>query len=655
MSVQRAWALSALAFAFACFAVYTGVILLSTPESELNAFFTRWFYQGLILASVVFTGARAIAIKRDRVAWALIALSLACWSFAEIYYIAVLPEEYPSIADLGWLAFYPLIYVGIVLLLRRRARSITGTLWLDGATASVAAAALGAAVLVELVLRTTEGSLSAVATNLAYPLGDILLLSAVFGVFSLAGWRLERRWLVLGVGVVAMAIADSIYLFQVDTYQEGVAYDPLWPASALLIATAAWLDNRHERDFALEGRPLLAVPAACALLATGILVHDHFDRTNLLAIGLATAALLLVVVRLAVTFRENRRLFQLTKYESVTDALTGLANRRKLMADLDSRLSEEHPRPALLMIFDLDGFKGYNDMFGHPAGDTLLARLGSRLAAVPGPDGAAYRLGGDEFCLIAPARDGDTERLIDQSCIALTEHGEGFDIGTSFGAVHLPEEAVESRQALQLADERLYAQKHMRRAETDRTVQSLLSALSDHEPELLGHLEGVAAPAVEIGEKLGLRGDELVELARAARLHDVGKIAVPDEILRKPGPLDEREWEFIRQHTIVGERILRASPTLREVATIVRSTHERWDGTGYPDELAGDEIPLAARIILACDAYDAMTSSRNYARELSPEEALEELESGAGTQFDPTVVRVLLAHVRDRLEAERAA
>jgi len=168
------------------------------------------------------------------------------------------------------------------------------------------------------------------------------------------------------------------------------------------------------------------------------------------------------------------------------------------------------------------------------------------------------------------------------------------------------------------------------------------------------HLEGVTALA-EIGEKLGLRRDELAGLTRAARLHDIGKLAVPDEILRKPGPLDEREWEFIRQHTVVGERILRASPTLRDVASIVRSTHENWDGTGYPDGLAREEIPLAARIIFACDAYDAMTGTRRYGPTLTHEEALEEIERGAGTQFDPTVARVLVAHVRDRLEAERAA
>ena len=154
---------------------------------------------------------------------------------------------------------------------------------------------------------------------------------------------------------------------------------------------------------------------------------------------------------------------------------------------------------------------------------------------------------------------------------------------------------------------------------------------------------------------LGLQRDELDELARTAQLHDLGKLAVPDEILRKPGPLDEREWEFVQQHTIVGERILRASPEPRNVATAVRSAHEHWDGSGYPDGLAGEDIPLAARIVCACDAYDAMTSDRPYRDALTPTDALNELMRLAGTHFDPNVVRILVAHVRETLEAERAA
>jgi diguanylate cyclase (GGDEF)-like protein len=657
MALTRWWIPTTRAVSALGLALFAVAIVLAPPGGELEVWMDLWLYCGLMVTACVIAGSRALFIPRERLAWLAITLGLMSWTFGEIWYAAREPVTYPSIADYGYLGLYPFVYVGIVLLLRAQARAVGAALWFDGLMAALAAATLGAAILVELVLESTEGSLSTVVTNLAYPLGDLLLVSAVFGVFSLMGWRPGLRWLLLGLGMLSTALADSVYLFQVSagTYVDGTWIDILWPAAMLLIASAAWTRRRRSAELEIEGRPLLVVPAACAFLAIGVFVYDHFQPVNVLAVALATATLLAVVARLGLTFRENRRLLELTRHEAITDALTGLGNRRKLLTDLERRLEDEDAMPTLLMIFDLDGFKGYNDSFGHPAGDALLARLGGKLASVPGSEGAAYRLGGDEFCLIAPAVDGETARLIDRSCEALTEHGEGFEIGTSFGAVVLPDEATDSRDALQLADERLYAQKHMRRAETDRTVHALLNALSDHEPELAGHLEGVAALAVDIGEKLGLRRDELFELARAARLHDVGKLAVPDSILRKPGPLDEREWEFMRQHTVVGERILRASPTLRDVASIVRSTHENWDGTGYPDRLAREEIPLAARIIFACDAYDAMTGTRRYGPTLTHEEALEEIERSAGTQFDPTVARVLVAHVRDRLEAERAA
>jgi diguanylate cyclase (GGDEF)-like protein len=614
-------------------------------------------YQGLVVLSVVIAGSRAIAVRRDRLAWSVVALSLACTAFAEIYYAVVEPAAYPSIADIGWIAFYPVMYVGMVLLIRRRAKAITNTLWLDGLTASVAAGALGAAVLVEVVLRTTEGTLSTVATNVAYPLGDVLLLSAVFGVFSLFSWRPGRLWLVLGLGVLATAIADAVYLFQyaAGDYVQGTVLDVLWPASMILIAAAAWMRQPATRGVEVEGRALLAVPATCALVATGILVYDHFNRVNILALALASATILLVVLRLVATFRENRRLFRLTKHEAITDALTGLSNRRKLLVDLESRLEEEHPVPTLLMIFDLDGFKSYNDSYGHPAGDALLARLGAKLASVPGEDGSVYRLGGDEFCLVAPIVPGDAEQLIDRACYALSEHGEGFEVTSSFGAIMLPDEATDASEALRLADERLYAQKYSRHSETERTLHALLDALSEREPGHQALVEGVVSLAVQIGALLGMRRDELEELARAAQLRDIGKLAVPDQILHKQGPLDEREWEFIRQHTIVGERILRASPAFRSVATVVRSTHERWDGAGYPDGLRGEEIPLAARILGACDAFVALTSARPYRLARPTEDALAELERCSGTQFDPAVVRALVASVRDGLETEHAA
>jgi HD-GYP domain-containing protein (c-di-GMP phosphodiesterase class II) len=181
----------------------------------------------------------------------------------------------------------------------------------------------------------------------------------------------------------------------------------------------------------------------------------------------------------------------------------------------------------------------------------------------------------------------------------------------------------------------------------------LLRTMQAKQPELDDHSSEVAELAVRVARQLGLDGEQLDEVARAAELHDVGKVGIPDSILNKPGPLDATEWEFMHQHTILGERILNAAPALRPVARLVRASHERWDGTGYPDQLAGEAIPLGARIVAVCDAYEAMTADRAYRKALSPYAARQELSAHAGSQFDPVVVAAFLAAV-DPDRAERA-
>jgi diguanylate cyclase (GGDEF)-like protein len=296
--------------------------------------------------------------------------------------------------------------------------------------------------------------------------------------------------------------------------------------------------------------------------------------------------------------------------------------------------------PRVLVLFDLDGFKRYNDTYGHPAGDVLLARLGGNLGRAIKPYGEAYRIGGDEFCVLAAVSADALETLLDVTTAALSEDGEGFGVSSSFGAVFLPSEATDSYSALQAADRRLYAQKHASKLGRGQPHEVLLEALFEREPELRLHVQGVASLSAAVGKRLGLAGEELEELVIAAQLHDVGKIAIPDAVLHKSGPLDEAEWTLIRQHPRVGQRILAAVPALNGVGAIVRATHERWDGAGYVDGLAGHAIPLAARIIAVCDTFSAMTSDRPYGGAVSVVDALAELRRCAGTQFDPEVVRV---------------
>jgi diguanylate cyclase (GGDEF)-like protein len=328
---------------------------------------------------------------------------------------------------------------------------------------------------------------------------------------------------------------------------------------------------------------------------------------------------------------------------ATTDPLTGLPNRRRLYADLERRVARDGDE-AVLLLFDLDGFKNYNDSFGHLAGDALLARLGHALADAVARHGRAYRLGGDEFCVLADAHDRAQLELA--ATAALSEHGDGFAVTASYGAVAIPDEASNATDAMRLADQRMYAQKSSTRASAGRqSTDVLLRALTERHPDLEGHLDGVARLAVGVGQRLGLDEDALEQLRLAAELHDVGKVAIPDAIIRKPGPLDDDEWAFMRRHTIIGERIVAAAPALGPVAKLVRASHERWDGGGYPDGLASDAVPLGARIVAVCDAYDAMRADRPYRAACSEAAAAAELRRCAGTQFDPLVVEAFVAEL----------
>jgi diguanylate cyclase (GGDEF)-like protein len=420
-------------------------------------------------------------------------------------------------------------------------------------------------------------------------------------------------------------LAGCLFDLASATLREAAALR-LAPRLQVLVLSRVWIV-----DACLAPVGLLAAQSA-----------GHAPARVLLVLPLGALLLIMARDRSAHIAQALRRLEQAS-----TDPLTGLGNRRLLTADLMERLeSASESKPLLLMLFDLDGFKRYNDTFGHLAGDALLARLGGKLAAAVEPHGAAYRLGGDEFCVLL---EGDPERLgepLTAAAWALTEAGEEFTIRPSFGAVLLPLEADGADHALQLADERMYGRKRGRSSDAQEQARDVLvRSMQARQPGLQEHSNGVAELAVRIGRRLGLDAEGLDEVTRAAELHDVGKVGIPDAILAKPTALDPEEWEFMRQHTVLGERILSAAPALRPVGKVVRSTHERWDGGGYPDGLAGERIPLSARIVAVCDAYEAMTSHRPYRPAPGHGYACRELAAEAGSQFDPAVVRAFLEEV----------
>ncbi|HMI72783.1 MAG TPA: HD domain-containing phosphohydrolase [Solirubrobacteraceae bacterium] len=619
----------------------------------------RWLYTAVMFGGSALCLAAVRHHARERTAWATIGLGVLLWSGGDLTWTVWLNNldnpPYPSVADGLYLGSYVSIYVGIVLLLRQRVHPMRPSQWLDGTIGGLAAAAVAAALVFPVLEGLTEGDSIDIAFNLAYPVCDMLLLTLIVVALGVNRWRLDATWLLLGLGQLANVIADSVFSYQeaVDTYVPGAWLDTLWPLGAVLTAAAAWQLSRRASIEELGGRTL-PFAAGFAAVALGVLVAGQFTPVHDAAAMLATAALLTAGGRGAMLFRDNLRLLRTSRRESLTDGLSGLPNRRALMLDLeDAAAVATSQEPRTLALFDLDGFKQYNDAFGHAAGDSLLRRLAGDLAAAVAGHGRAYRLGGDEFCVLLDRHADANDPVVEAALLALFEPADPYAVDASYGLVALPDDAPTAAEALRLADHRMYALKHGRRATQGQAREVLLALLGEREPDLHRHMRDVAGLARSVGREMGLDAEDLDVVVRAAELHDIGKVAIPDAILHKPGALDDDEWAFVRQHTIIGERIVSAAEALRPVGQVVRSSHERWDGAGYPDGLRAYDIPLGARIVLACDAWDAMTSDRTYRRAMPPEAAAAELRANAGTQFDPEVVGALLSVVfdNDRLAA----
>jgi diguanylate cyclase (GGDEF)-like protein len=358
-------------------------------------------------------------------------------------------------------------------------------------------------------------------------------------------------------------------------------------------------------------------------------------------VGVAACALLLQRYRRRseAVMREAARM---SAREARTDQLTGLPNRRSLLEELDRRIASG--RSFTIALADLNGFKHYNDTFGHPAGDALLRRLGRKLATAWDGHGFAARLGGDEFCVISDDLAGEELQALLHG--ALSEQGEGFTISAVSGLAAVPTDADDANGAVRLADNRLYnAKAAFHGRHRSAAPAPLPDLLGQRLPELGEHLDRVAQLAAACAERLGLSADDVASIERAAQLHDIGKVAVPAGILAKRGDLTEEEHEFVRRHSLIGERLLSGDDSLEQVAAIVRATQERWDGTGYPDQLADRSIPIGSRIIAVADAFCAMTADRPHTPARSAEAALTELNRCAGTQFDPAVVATVAAVV----------
>ncbi len=607
-----------------------------------------WLYCGLYLLAA---GACAALSRRGdaRLAWSVAAIGVVVWGAAEILFRVSQSDPrswYPKSSQALLFAGFCLAYATLGLLARERVRRFDPVLGLDGLLAGLTAAALAAL----LLFPALGGSPAhdAEAPPQVFLVGALVGLMFVVTVIGMTGWRPGPAWALIATAIAVNVVGDAVLVHLTDAgrFHRGSLADTCFVASALLLGLAAFYPSRHAaapRDAARR----LPVPVLSAVAALAVLIAAIGHGAGGLAAGLAAGAIGVMIARMSIALE----LLERSRRQALADDLTGLGNRRLLVRELGRRLEPGgEGQPFTLALFDLDGFKRYNDTFGHPSGDALLVRLAGRLADAVGPD-CAYRMGGDEFCAIV---DGDGPRAaaaLARAGRALSEQGDAFSITSSSGAVACPVEATSASAALGVADGRMYIEKARRSIDQAQTRDAVLKMLHERDPELHEHMGEVAALALRVAGRMGLDEASVDQVVRAAELHDIGKIAVPDAILHKPGPLDADEWRFMREYPIVGERILRSAPSLAPIAHLVRSSHERWDGLGYPDGLDHALIPLGARIIAVCDAYHAMRSTRSYRRPCSEAEALQELRRCAGTQFDPTVVRALCDDINVRASA----
>jgi diguanylate cyclase (GGDEF)-like protein/putative nucleotidyltransferase with HDIG domain len=613
--------------------------LLAFGDAGTADFFARWMHDAVFVVAGLACVADAVSTPRRRLAAGAMGAGLLLVTIGDVIY-SMAPDldavPVPSLSDPFWLALYPCAYLALLALTRERVSHTLVATRLDGIVSGFAVASVLACFTMSTAIDSTAGApFAEQLTNLAYPTADLVLLGAIVSAVALAGWRIDRVWVVLGGAIVAWEAADLIYMLGSDG-QIGIVADALIATGAMGMATAVVLRPRAvARPTASTGRGLF-VPVAFGMVALGLLAVAVPLHVNGVAIGLAVATLALVLFRMLLALKENQALLGASRVEATTDSLTGLSNRRKLKADL--ALALQSGEPYTLVLLDLNGFKSYNDSYGHGAGDALLAQLGDTLAEGVRGVGEAYRMGGDEFCVLA-RHPRDVAAFGALCAHALATRGNGFSITAAYGAVVVPEEAHDATTALVLADTRMYRQKNSSRLPAaHQSAGVLIAVLQERAPGLASHVRTVSELATATATELGMVGDDLDALRHAAALHDIGKMAVPESVLEKPGPLSDSEWDLMRRHTLVGERILAAAPALERSAQLVRSSHERVDGTGYPDGLGGDAIPLGARIILVADAFDAMTSKRSYGRVLSRDDALAELRHCAGTQFDAAVV-----------------
>lgn len=416
---------------------------------------------------------RAATLRRGRAVALLLGIGLECWAAGDVVLtvqsLGGATPPSPSLADVFYVAFYPVTYCALMLLLRSGLRRFSLASWLDGAVAGCGAGAMCATFAFNQVLHHSGGSPAGVAVNLAYPIGDVLLLGMVVGGAAIVSGQRKLPWLVLASGYALITVGDAFNVLGPDSFVGGFSNAVAWPLSILLVSAAAWIEVPAGRPALSEEPPGFLLPALAATSALAILVVGSLDHVGRVALGLAVATLVVAGARSALSLVGLRTLTNQRRLEAITDQLTDLGNRRALFQLLDTLAAEQREpegpaRNLAFMFVDLDRFKEVNDSFGHPTGDELLRQLGARLQGSVRSCDLVVRLGGDEFAVVLLDADTDYAATVASRLAARIEEPFMLDavrvqVGASIGIALLPDDALSADDLVRCADLAMYRAK----------------------------------------------------------------------------------------------------------------------------------------------------------------------------------------------------